>query len=118
MWSFTAEDVSLVKTKLSQRRTSIEADLKHLDEEMAELERLERTAETFRTKYGLDAASEVSHAGATDNAEVTSGASVVSIPATSAQKTPETPNWGGHTGLRPAAEVVLEAKGSSWRLMR
>ncbi|HZT88896.1 MAG TPA: hypothetical protein VFA12_13070 [Stellaceae bacterium] len=116
MWNITLTDINRVKGQLQARRAKIEAkyieDTKTLDEDLAELETLERVASAFALKHhsaeGFDGAAEPEPA-ATEPAAPAAAAPEVPEPAVA-----EAGNgihgklasrWRLHLDSRPAVEA-------------
>jgi hypothetical protein len=54
MWTLTAEDLRVARTRASERRRAIEEEMKALDAELADLDDIEQSISTFITKYRPD----------------------------------------------------------------
>jgi hypothetical protein len=100
MWSLTAEDIRSARTKILERRRSLEKAMKGVDEEISELERIEQSIEAFHAKYISSSSPAVNQEAAAGNSGSTNGADVQA--AASAPQESGAGNWGG-VPLRPAA---------------
>ena len=54
MWTVTADDLRVARTRASERRRAIEEEIKALDAELAELDAIEQSIRAFMGKYRPD----------------------------------------------------------------
>jgi hypothetical protein len=60
VWTLTAEDVRIAKTKTIERRRVVEEELNTIDAELANLEAIEKLANSFLAKHRVSDVSEFS----------------------------------------------------------